>query len=166
MLLESFSFSFSLSLSLITGCGGSSHLENAVKLTTISMGFRLSTNRNGGGGSWFWLSPPNEPWYGDGLSPVALPGAGVVAVTDEAGIRPDFLLTWLVIATFWKLTRFRPEMKIVYRDKLHKEVCAGFCWFPVRRFEGNMESVRAIVKFCKDVKLPGSRKTQNASPTT
>lgn len=58
-------------------------------------------------------------------------------------------------------------MKIVYRDKLHKEVFGGgFCWFPVRRFEGNMESVRAIVKFCKDVKLPGSRKTQNASPTT
>lgn len=51
ILLES--FSFSLSLSLTIGCGGSSHLENAVKLTTISMGFKLSTNKNGGGGSWF-----------------------------------------------------------------------------------------------------------------
>ena len=47
------SFSFSLSFSLTIGCGGSNHLENAVKLTTISMGFKLSTNKNGGGGSWF-----------------------------------------------------------------------------------------------------------------
>ena len=48
-------------------------------------------------------------------------------------------------------------MKIVYRDKLHKEVCAGFCWFPVRRFEGNMKSIRAIAKYCKDVKLPAKK---------
>jgi len=31
---------------------------------------------------------------------VALPGAGVAAVTDEAGMSPDFLPTWLVMATF------------------------------------------------------------------
>ena len=31
---------------------------------------------------------------------MALPGAGVVAVTEDAGIRPDFLPTWLVMATF------------------------------------------------------------------
>ena len=55
-LLES--FSFSLSRSLIMGCGGSSHLEKEVKLTTTSIGFKLSTNRNGGEASWFWLVPP------------------------------------------------------------------------------------------------------------
>ena len=67
---------------------------------------------------------------------MALPGAGVVAVTDEAGIRPDFLPTWLVMATFWKFTTFRRPIRIRDCDKRNMKVRVAFCWSAVQRFKG------------------------------